>query len=125
MPTPNIYSKLQVYLSPFGNIFLVLSLILVAVGILGFYLVPEGGIEPEDSWKIYVPMLLCWLAAMLLWCIGVSRFQMESFIRKIPLLGKLHKLMVSDSKPWAEAMYLNFILLLLFVYLAGGFSVFG
>ena len=125
MPTPSTYSRLQVYLSPFNNIFLVLSLILIIVGILGLYLVPEGAIQPEDSWIIYVPMILCWLAAMLLWCISVSRFQMKSFIRKIPLLGKLHKLMVSDSKPWAEAMYLNFTLVLLFVFLAGGFSVFG
>ena len=125
MPTPNIYSRLQVHLSPFSFILTVLSLILILAGFLGLYLVPEGAIQPEDSWIIYLPMLLCWLAVMLFWCNMVSRFQMESIIRKIPLLGRLHKLMVSTSKPWAEAIYLNVTLVLLFVFLAGGFSVFG
>jgi multisubunit Na+/H+ antiporter MnhE subunit len=89
---------------------------LLFAGILGLYFVPEGEISPKDSWIIYLPLLL--------WCIMLSRFQMESIIRKIPFLGALHKLMVSDSKPWAEAMYLNITLIILFVFLAGGFSIF-
>jgi len=94
-------------------------------GFLGLYLVPEGVIQPEDEWIIYTPMFLCWLAFLFIWFNVLSRFQMESIIRKIPLLGALHELMVSDSKPWAEAMYLNITIMLLFVFLAGGFSVFG
>jgi hypothetical protein len=125
VPTPNIYSRIQVSIRSYSLIFTVLFVILLFAGILGLYFVPEGEISPKDSWIIYLPLLLCSLAVFLLWCITLSRFQMESIIRKIPLLAALHKLMVSDSKPWAEAIYLNITLIILFVFLAGGFSIFG
>lgn len=125
MPTPSVYKKLQPKLAKFYWPFNVASILLMIPAFVLLALAPS---ESESIPAEFLVFIVCLFLACLFMVLGMlASYQQESVIRRIPLIGRLHKALVPNSTEWGEALHINFMILVtlffggIFIFFIGSF----
>jgi hypothetical protein len=110
MATPKIYKRIQVKIASYFWLFNIATVILFSLAALCILLGPK---EADSVPVRFLAAIIFGTFSVIFMVLGmVSSYQQESRIRAIPVIGRLHKALMSKQTEWAEALHINFMVLM-------------